>query len=71
MDKISPFQIILMAVFGVSALVGLFIFANFQGFGGAKKPGRKRGYLGHASERSHEEGYTAAPHHYSILFTAP
>lgn len=36
MDKISPFQLILSAVFGVSALVGLFIFANFQGFGGSK-----------------------------------
>lgn len=36
MDKITPFQIILSAVFGVSALVGLFIFANFQGFGGSR-----------------------------------
>lgn len=34
MDKITPFQIVLTAVFAVAALIGLFVFANFQGFGG-------------------------------------
>lgn len=36
--EIKPFQIILMAVFGITALVGLFLFANFQGFTGGVKP---------------------------------
>ncbi len=36
MDKLRPFQIILLAVFGLSALVGLYVFANFGGFGSAK-----------------------------------
>lgn len=30
--EIKPFQIILMAVFALTALVGIFLFANFQGF---------------------------------------
>lgn len=29
----KPFQIILLSVFGLVALLGLFLFANFQGFG--------------------------------------
>ena len=36
--EMKPFQIILMAVFGITALVGLFLFANFQGFTGGVKP---------------------------------
>ena len=36
--QMKPFQIILMAVFGITALVGLFLFANFQGFTGGVKP---------------------------------
>jgi len=31
----KPFQIILLAIFGFLALVGIFVFANFGGFGGS------------------------------------
>ncbi len=30
--EFKPFQVILMAVFGLTALVGIFLFANFKGF---------------------------------------
>lgn len=36
MANLRPFQLILLAVFGLLALVGLFVFANFSGFGGGK-----------------------------------
>lgn len=39
MMSTRPFQIILMAVFGVLALGGLALFATFKGFGGAQKVG--------------------------------
>lgn len=35
---IKPFQVILMVVFGLTALVGLFLFANFQGFNSGVVP---------------------------------
>lgn len=38
MDKLRPFQVVIMAVFGLIALSGLFLFANFQGFTGGVKP---------------------------------
>lgn len=34
--KMRPFQIIVMVVFGFLALIGLFLFANYSGFGGGK-----------------------------------
>jgi multiple sugar transport system substrate-binding protein len=37
MEKLSTFQIVLMAVFGFSAVLGLILFANFGDFGGAKQ----------------------------------
>lgn len=37
MDKMRPFQLILLAVFGFSAVLGLILFANFGGFGGSKE----------------------------------
>ncbi len=33
MANLKPFQVVLLSVFGVLALVGLFLFANFKGFG--------------------------------------
>lgn len=36
--ELKPFQIILMAVFGITALVGVFLFANFQGFNSGVVP---------------------------------
>ncbi|MBP7741357.1 MAG: carbohydrate ABC transporter substrate-binding protein [Candidatus Pacebacteria bacterium] len=35
---IKPFQVIIMVVFGLTALVGLFLFANFQGFNSGVVP---------------------------------
>lgn len=35
-SKIHPFQIVFIAVFAILAFVGLFMFANFSGFGGGK-----------------------------------
>ena len=35
---IKPFQVILMVVFGLTALLGLFLFANFQGFNSGVVP---------------------------------
>ncbi|MCI0597845.1 extracellular solute-binding protein [Candidatus Parcubacteria bacterium] len=35
MNQMSPFQIILIAVFALAALAGIFLFANFGGGGGA------------------------------------
>lgn len=37
MDKVTPFQFILTGAFVVIAIVAIFIFANFQGFGGGSK----------------------------------
>lgn len=37
MDKLSPFQLILMAVFAGAAVLGLILFANFGDFGGKKE----------------------------------
>ena len=37
--KTSPFQIILMAVFGLGALIGLFMFATYKGGGSANAAG--------------------------------
>lgn len=36
--EMKPFQIILMAVFGITALAGIFLFANFQGFNSGVVP---------------------------------
>ncbi len=36
MKELRPFQIILLAVFGIAALVGLYVFANFGGFSSTK-----------------------------------
>ncbi|MBU2220730.1 extracellular solute-binding protein [Patescibacteria group bacterium] len=38
MGNLKPFQVIIMAVFGLIALLGLFLFANFQGFSNGVKP---------------------------------
>ncbi len=38
MAELKPFQVIVMAVFGVVALVGLFLFANFKGFNSGVVP---------------------------------
>lgn len=35
--KMHPFQIIMLAVFGVLAIIGLFLFANYSGFGGGQR----------------------------------
>ncbi len=35
--KMRPFQIIIFAIFGVLALVGLFLFANYSGYGGGQR----------------------------------
>lgn len=35
MDKLRPFQVILLAVFGFAAVLGLILFANYSGFGGS------------------------------------
>lgn len=37
MDKLSTFQIVLLAVFGFAAVLGLILFANFGGFGSSKE----------------------------------
>lgn len=37
MENIKPFQLILLAVFGVAAVAGLYLFATYTGFGGAKE----------------------------------
>ena len=36
MEKLGTFQIILLAVFAFAAVTGLYLFANFGGFGGSK-----------------------------------
>lgn len=36
MKELRPFQIVLLAIFGLAALVGLYVFANFGGFGSNK-----------------------------------
>lgn len=36
--ELKPFQIIIMVAFGLIALVGLFLFANFKGFSSGIKP---------------------------------
>lgn len=36
MANLRPFQIVLLAVFGLAALVGLYVFATFGGFGSSK-----------------------------------
>lgn len=36
--QLKPFQVIVMVVFGLVALVGLFLFANFKGFSSGIKP---------------------------------
>jgi len=36
--ELKPFQVIVMVVFGLIALVGLFLFANFKGFSSGVKP---------------------------------
>lgn len=38
MPTIKPFQAIIMGAFGLIALLGLFLFANFQGFNSGVKP---------------------------------
>lgn len=37
MDKLRPFQIVLLSIFGFAAVLGLVLFANYSGFGGATK----------------------------------
>lgn len=37
MKELRPFQMIILAIFGLAALVGVFVFANFSGFGGNKQ----------------------------------
>ncbi|MGB4076432.1 MAG: hypothetical protein WBK28_01875 [Minisyncoccia bacterium] len=37
MNELRPFHLIVLFIFGISAIVGIFIFANFSGGGGAKK----------------------------------
>ncbi|HRH24147.1 MAG TPA: extracellular solute-binding protein [Candidatus Paceibacterota bacterium] len=36
MKELRPFQIVLLAIFGLGALIGLYVFATFGGFGGSK-----------------------------------
>jgi len=36
--ELKPFQVIVMVIFGLIALVGLFLFANFKGFSSGIKP---------------------------------
>jgi multiple sugar transport system substrate-binding protein len=38
MTNLKPFQLIIMGIFGAVALLGLFLFANFQGFSNGVKP---------------------------------
>lgn len=38
MQELKPFQVIIMAVFGVVALIGLFMFATFKGFNSGVTP---------------------------------
>lgn len=38
MANIKPFQMVIMGIFGAIALLGLFLFANFEGFTGGVKP---------------------------------
>ncbi len=38
MQTLKPFQVVVMVIFGLVALLGLFLFANFQGFAGGVKP---------------------------------
>lgn len=38
MSELKPFQVIIMVAFGVIALVGLFLFANFKGFNSGVVP---------------------------------
>ena len=38
MKNIKPFQMVLMAAFGLIAIIGLFLFANFKGFAPNVKP---------------------------------
>jgi ABC-type glycerol-3-phosphate transport system substrate-binding protein len=40
MMNMRPFQIIVISIFGILALGGLFLFATFKGFGGANKIGQ-------------------------------
>ncbi|MEK7510914.1 MAG: extracellular solute-binding protein [Patescibacteria group bacterium] len=37
MSNLRPFQVIILAVFGLAALIGLVVFASFQGFGRTDK----------------------------------
>jgi ABC-type glycerol-3-phosphate transport system substrate-binding protein len=37
LTNIRPFQVIFMTVFGLLAVLGLFLFANFSGFGGGSR----------------------------------
>ncbi len=37
MDKLRPFQLVVLAIFAFSAVLGLIIFANYGGFGGSKE----------------------------------
>lgn len=39
MPKMSPFQIVLLSVFALAALLGLYLFSTFKGFGGAQPAG--------------------------------
>jgi ABC-type glycerol-3-phosphate transport system substrate-binding protein len=38
MSEIKPFQVVIMVAFGLIALVGLFLFANFKGFNSGVVP---------------------------------
>lgn len=35
MDKLTPFHIVLLAMFGIAAILGLILFANYGGLGGS------------------------------------
>jgi ABC-type glycerol-3-phosphate transport system substrate-binding protein len=52
MKDLKPFQIIIMVVFGVVALAGLFLFANFKGFNSGVAPVGKVTIWGTLPERS-------------------
>jgi ABC-type glycerol-3-phosphate transport system substrate-binding protein len=51
MKDLKPFQIVLMVVFGLIALVGLFLFANFKGFKSGVTPVGKVTIWGTLPER--------------------
>jgi multiple sugar transport system substrate-binding protein len=55
MQELKPFQIIIMAAFGLIALVGLFLFANFKGFNSGVTPVGKVTIWGTLPERSMQD----------------